>query len=161
MDMLRSSAAAACFLGVIFSMLSNIVPSDKFNKQINIIFALILILAVIPPFMDAEFDLSANVISEEGIYDYSEIYNAQLNRQTQSNITEEMRKIFEQNGINTVKISVDVNNSADGSISITKAEIVIADREKLSEARKIASAALGRETDITVTAYGSEKKNEY
>lgn len=143
MDMLCASAASACVLGIIFSVLKNMTPSEKFSGQINMIFSLILILVIAAPFADIQLDGDMLDLTENIPDDYSEIYDRQTDRLISANISESLGNELASRGIKPIKISVDINNSADGSISITGAEIIIEDSSQIKAAEKAASQALG------------------
>lgn len=143
MDMLCQVSASACVLGIIFSVISNMTPSEKFSRQMNIIFSLILILVIFTPFADGEFDLEMSQISESTPEDYSYIYNEQTDRLISANISDNLGQALAEKGIFPLKISVDINNSADGSISIIGAEIILADSSDIKAAERTAAEALG------------------
>lgn len=157
MDMLRGAAASACFLGIVFSVMENMIPSEKFAKQIKVIFSLILALVIIPPFIGAEIDIPDFDISGAEQEDYSKITEIRLEEEICSNICDSLTQMLHGYEIYPEKISVDINNSADGSISITKAEITLDSSEKAAAAEKIISEALVG-ADVSVKIEGSEKQ---
>ncbi len=155
MDILKGSAAAACFLGMIFSILGNMVPSEKFSRQINIIFALIMALVIIPPFMGLQPEFPELFEENDSAPDTSDIINYRMNEEICGNICDSLADILGDKGIFPAEISVEINNSADGSISITKAEITLTDSTQEDNARRIVSEALGG-AEVTVKIEGSE-----
>lgn len=160
MDMLCASAASACVLGIIFSVLKNMTPSDKFSGQINMIFSLILILVIAAPFADIQLDGDMLDFLETVPDDYSEIYNRQTDRLISANISDNLGNELVSRGIKPIKISVDINNSADGSISITRAEIIIEDISQIKATEKITAQALGIESSF-VNVKVEDTNNEY
>lgn len=150
MDMLCQMSASACVLGILFSVISNMTPSEKFSRQMNIIFSLILILVIVTPFADGEFDLEMSQISESTPEDYSYIYNEQTDRLISENISDNLGQALAEKEIFPLKISVDINNSADGSISIIGAEIILADSSDSEGAAKLAAEALGVERSLII-----------
>lgn len=160
MDMLCASAASACVLGIIFSVLKNMIPSDKFSGQINLIFSLILILVIASPFADIGYNGDMLEFSDNIPEDYSEIYDRQTDRLISANISENLGNELASYGIIPIKISVDINNSADGSISITGAEIIIEDSSKIKTAKAAAAQALGIDSSF-VTVKTEDSDNEY
>ena len=160
MDMLCASAASACVLGIIFSVLKNMTPSEKFSGQINMIFSLILILVIAAPFADIQLDGDMFDFTDSLPDDYSEIYDRQTDRLISANISESLGNELASHGLNPIKISVDINNSADGSISITGAEIIIEDSSQIKAAEKAASQALGIDSSF-VNVKAEDTVNEY
>ena len=160
MDMLCASAASACVLGIIFSVLKNMTPSEKFSGQINMIFSLILILVIASSFADIQLDSDILDFSETVPDDYSEIYDRRTERLISANISEKLGNELASRGIDPIKISVDINNSADGSISITGAEIIIEDSSQIKAAEKAAAQALGIDISF-VNVKSEDTDNEY
>lgn len=160
MDMLCASAASACVLGIIFSVLKNMTPSEKFSGQINMIFSLILILVIAAPFADIQLDGNILDFSENIPDDYSKIYKDQTDRLISANISDNLGSELASRGIKPIKISVDINNSADGSISITGAEIIIENSSQIKAAEKTAAQALGIDSSF-VNVKAEDKVNEY
>lgn len=150
MDMLCSAAASACVLGIIFSVINNMTPSEKFSRQMNIIFSLILILVIVSPFADGEFNLELSDISESVPEDYSFIYNEQTDRLISANISDNLGKVLADEGIFPLKISVDINNSTDGSISIIGTEIILEDSSECETAAETAAQALGVDRSLII-----------
>ncbi len=143
MDMLRGAAVSACFLGIVFSVLENMIPSEKFSRQMNVIFSLILLLVIVTPFAGADISLpdisGCDSVTEELEVNLQDSFNKQVS----ANLCEELSNLLESNGIYAEKITVNVNNSADGSISIKGSEIFITDSSRSADAEKIAGQALG------------------
>ena len=160
MDMFCASAASACVLGIIFSVLKNMTPSEKFSGQINMIFSLILILVIATPFADIQLDGDMFDFTDSLPDDYSEIYDRQTDRLISANISESLGNELASRGIKPIKISVDINNSADGSISITGAEIIIEDSSQIKAAEKAAAQALGIDISF-VNVKSEDTDNEY
>lgn len=160
MDILRGSAVSACFLGIVFSVMGNLVPSEKFARQINVIFSLILALVIIPPFIGADIELPDFSDGDRILEDYSEIAEIRLMEEIQENICDSLAELLNGYEIYPLKISVDINNSADGSISINKAEITLSDERYADAARRIVSEALGG-AEVNVQIEGSENQSGY
>jgi len=151
MDIFKGAVASACFLGIIFSALSGIAPDEKFSKQINIIFSLVTVLIVITPFIGADISLDEFSFDESVSSDYEEIYSEELDKAVQSELCASLERLLSENGIAAVKISADVNNFSDGSISITKVTVSIPDKSQRDKAEKLLREALGNETETEVT----------
>ena len=150
MEMIQKAALAACVLGIIFSMAGSLFATEKFSRQMNIIFSLIMLLAIISPFMGEELDFDIS-IDESGLSsDYDAILEKGLDRQINANICDSLRTLLMENEIISSEITVTTNNLPDGGISITKAEVTLRSGSE-SEAERLLSAALGNETEISVS----------
>lgn len=150
MDMLCSVSASACVLGIIFSVISNMTPSEKFSRQMNIIFSLILILVIVTPFAKGDLTLEMSDITENIPEDYSHIYKEQTDRLISANISDNLGQVLADKGIFPLKISVDINNSADNSISIIGAEIILPEGSDSEAAKKLAAEALGTDRSLII-----------
>lgn len=150
MDMLCQVSASACVLGIIFSVISNMTPSEKFSRQMNIIFSLILILVIVTPFANGELDMELSDITENIPEDHSYIYNEQTGRLISANISDNLGQVLADNGIFPLKISVDINNSGDGSISIIEAEIILPKDSDSGAAKMLAAEALGIDPSLII-----------
>lgn len=154
MDLFRELSAAACILGVIFSVISGLVPSEKFMPQIRMLFALILVLVIVPGAAEADISFDLPEISREIAQVSSEKTDRLIMDLIPQNICDSLKEILAENGIYPTEISVDINNSDDGSISIISAEIILPQgtaRSDEEKARLIAVQALGTD-EITVKA---------
>lgn len=154
MDLFREMSAAACILGVIFSVISGLVPSEKFMPQIRMLFALILVLVIVPGAAGADISFDLPEISREIAEASSEKTDRLIMDMIPQNICDSLKEILAEEGIYPTEISVDINNSDDGSISIISAEIILPQgtaRSDLEKARLIAVQALGTD-EITVKA---------
>ncbi|MCI7768267.1 MAG: hypothetical protein MSJ26_09875 [Oscillospiraceae bacterium] len=158
MDMLCSAAASACVLGIIFSVINGMTPSEKLSRQMNIIFSLIMIAVVIAPFAKKELSFDFENISEQAPEDMSYIFDNHLEDMISTNISDNLGKALADQGIFPVKISVDINNSDEDSISIIKAEIILRDSSQSEKAAETAAQELGIEKSL-VTVKTEENDN--
>ncbi|MBQ5332367.1 MAG: hypothetical protein J6K92_03790 [Oscillospiraceae bacterium] len=158
MDMLCSAAASACLLGIIFSVINGMNPSEKLSRQMNIIFSLIMIAVVIAPFAKKDFTVEFENISGTAPEDKSYIFDNHLDDMISSNISENLGKALADRGIFPIKISVDINNSSDDSISITRAEIILMDSSLSDAAAETAADILGVEKSL-ITVKAEENDN--
>lgn len=160
MDMLCSAAASACLLGIIFSVIHSMNPSEKLSRQMNIIFSLIMIAIVISPFAKADFSIEINNIPETVSEDTSYIFDNQMDRLISTNISENLGKALADKGIFPIKISVDINNSEGNSISITGVEIILKDSSVSDAAAENAAIALGVDRSL-INVKTEENDNGY
>ncbi len=154
MEMLKAAALSACFLGIIFSVSEGINPSEKLSKQLRVIFSLILIMVTVPKFINSDLDLSELDPTGEKLKDYTEITQMLIDDRINENICDSLRSILNENGIEPVKISVVINNSSDGSISITEAQIELVSEKDRAAAQRIVSQAVGEGADVKIIVGG-------
>jgi hypothetical protein len=147
MDGFREASAIACFIGIVIAIVDALIPSEKFNKQLKIMFAVVFCLCVITPIANGtiEFDsdsvaayASADSMSESKIAG-EEVLARAIGRNISRSLEEELRaqKITPQ------EIATTVNISENGSIDITvidlqinpqdAARAVVIIKEKLAE----------------------------
>lgn len=158
MDVLRGVCVCACFLGTVFSVAESMVPSEKFMGMIKTVFSLMFVLVIVSPFVKGDIDLPEFDIETGEVQDFSNITEIRLNEQINANICEELGRVLTENGIEPINISVETNNSVDGSISIIKAEITLSDEGRKNAALQIARKTLG-DTEIAIVIADKEDEN--
>ena len=75
METFRLIALTACFLGIIITIFNSLYPSEKFGKQIKIIFSVIFILSLVKPIALGGFTLPALSETVSASSDYYESLN--------------------------------------------------------------------------------------
>jgi hypothetical protein len=153
MDGLRAAAGVACFVGIVISMIDVLAPSDKFLKQMKIMFALMFILCVVTPIVrgDIKFDTAAVSASVEGeLADYEEAGNAYFTGAIERNISRNLQDILQKDGILSEKIKTSINISESGGISIIVIEAYINDAEKAETAANVLYEASGETAEVYV-----------
>lgn len=144
----------ACFIGVAITISEAIAPSEKYLKQIRLIFSAIFLLGVITPiasegftldiFSNAPLESSTTYMAVNGrIDDY-------MKKSVEFNIENSLREILIQNNIETKKISVTVNIIEDNSIDISEVSI---DCNNYEMAEEIVNLHLG--DNVKVNEYGN------
>lgn len=143
MDTFKASAYTACILALIFSFLKEMLPTNKFSKQLSILFSLMLVTAVIRPIANSDLDISFELSSGEISSDYEDKLENRLITDIQENICDSLRELMNENDIFPIKIMIDINNLPDGSISIEQAEITVPEHTDTEKAQKLTADALG------------------
>ena len=152
-------SATACFLGIVITIFSSLYPSDKFAKQMKMIFSLIFVISIMKPLLSGKFDFP--VISETVAA--SADYYSSLNdnaydyfiRSVESNISFSLEAALNEKNIYPREIETSVNISDSGSISINEVRLVLEDMNDYPEAVKCIREAA--ESDVAVIA---EEKGE-
>ena len=154
MSAFRLMAGTACFLGIVITIFSSLYPSDKFAKQMKIIFSLIFVISIIKPVVQGKFDFpeisetvsaSADHYSSlsDNTYDY-------FIRSVESNISTSLEAELNKKNIYPGEIETSINISDNGSISINEVKITLNDMSEYSEAVKCIRETV--ESEVTVTA---------
>ena len=123
MEIIRQAAVATAFTAVILGAVSIIVPDAAIIKKIKPVFALLIITAIISPFMGKTFSLP-EFPKDSVSFEYSDEL---LIAQAQQVIAETLRA----QGADFQKIEISADISRDGSISISSVYIYGADDREL------------------------------
>jgi hypothetical protein len=153
MDGLRAASAVACFAGIVISMIDVLSPSDKFLKQMKIMFALMFLLCVVTPIARGEirFDDFAVTASVETELGQSEAAGEEyFKRAVESNISRNLAEILADEGIETQKIKTSINISENGGISISVIEAFIKDTGKADAALSALHKASGETAEVYI-----------
>lgn len=152
MDQLCTSAACACFIGIITSLIGIICPSERLEGQIRIIMSMIFIIVIVKGICNADIELKApeKTYSESTVMGTENADKYFMDR-AENNVSAALSDYLEENGIYTDKISVSIDISENGSIYInevtaqTDKDAVLSAAEKLKE-------AVGEEVTVNVMA---------
>lgn len=143
MELMKNMIKAACFISVAIMIADMIKPSEKFDKQLKMIFSLVLIIGMLTPILSGKFDLSfaddIGVNTDVDYEDEEDTLNSSLKKSVESNIEHSLKVSLAQNGILCEKISISVNISEDSSISINEVRIAC---NNIARARTIISEQL-------------------
>lgn len=150
MDILKNTAAAACFLGIVFSVADSLNPSEKMSKQLRMICSLILVLVTVPMITSADVELP-DFGSISPAEDHSGAADRYLMGKIEGNICDRLGELLAENKIFPVSISVSVNNTAPDSISITEAEVILADGSDCTAAEKLLRDVLGNDVILKIS----------
>lgn len=148
MEDIKSAVMAVCIISAAKCIIGNIASASKLKNQIGMIMNLLLAVFIISPFVHGFSDFEMPDISVYNItdYDYSnDMYASVLANQTAENIESVLSQQLSALGIYCDKIEVEVNISADYSISINKVTVTSEDFEA---AALIVKGSLGTETEV-------------
>lgn len=159
--MLRDAAVSACVLTMALSAVNGLCPSERMKKDMQLISVLIVLLVTLPMITGVKLSFPEPLTIEEEkaqLRDYSDAADKLLEDRINGNICAALREALIGEGIYPAEISVTVNNSGSGSISITKARVVLADSGDIPAAERVLTALLsaqdGDAVQIVVTAKG-------
>lgn len=153
MDTIREWAASICITLVATSIFSMLIPHGGMEKVMKFAISTFFISCLLSPFWSGLPNLSWE--AEAAIQsDYSGIssqMNEQVIRLSEANLRRVIGEILEENGIKTEKISPQVHISDDGSISISKVMVELAEDENknVQSVQELIEQETGLEAEVT------------
>jgi hypothetical protein len=148
MSTITAIVSIACFVSVGIAIADMIKPSDKFDKQLKTVFAIILALAVVIPFTKTEFSLGFS--ADTDIKPQSDIYSTRiLQVQTEQNIERELKIMLSANDIEVKNIFVTTNIADNLSISISKVEIYTGSNENTPKVTEKSKELIATQLNIS------------
>lgn len=160
METFRLIALTACFLGIIITIFNSLYPSEKFGKQIKIIFSVIFILSLVKPIALGGFTLPALSETVSASSDYYESLNDgaydYFIASVESSINAALEDKLHEINIYPEEIETSINISDNGSISISEVKITLKDITESFSAKKCIAAAVGDGAAVTVKEYKYE-----
>jgi hypothetical protein len=153
LDGLRAIAAVACFAGIVISMIDVLAPSDKFLKQMKMMFALMFLLCVVTPVAKGDItfdDFAVSASVESDLRDSQAAGDEYFTRAVENNISRNLADILRTGGIETEKIETSINISESGGISIIVIEAFIKDPMQAERAANALYAASGETAEVYI-----------
>lgn len=159
MESFRLISITACFLGIVITIFNSLYPSEKFAKQVKVIFSLIFILSIIKPFAagktalpETEYAVSASAERYEALGDSAYGYFVSS---VESNISASLAAKLREKNIYPEEIETSINISDNGSISINEVKITLKDITQRSEAERCIKEAADSGVTVTVKELGN------
>ncbi|MGN0590046.1 stage III sporulation protein AF [Ruminococcus sp.] len=146
METCRQAALCACAVSLAYGMLTQLLPTERFAKQLRLIMVLLLLIALIQPFLKQDFSLPALALQEDAGTGYSQTYRALLSRQTEEQLAETLSEQLNEAGIACQRIQVSIHIDEEDSISIREVRLQCAD---YPSAAALLRQSLGQDTRIT------------
>lgn len=154
MQTFRLIAMTACFLGIVITIFNSLYPSEKFSKQVKMIFSLIFILSIVKPIAAGKLTLPE---IGETVYASSDYYSS-LNdntydyfiRSVENNISASLETKLHEKNIYPEEIQTSINISDNSSISINEVIITLKDMTVSSMAVQCINEATEGEAKVTV-----------
>jgi hypothetical protein len=153
LDGLQAASAVACFAGIVISMIDVLSPSDRFLKQMKIMFALMFILCVVTPIARGEIrfdDFAVAASAETELGNSAAAGDEYFRRAVESNISRNLEEILSDEGILTQKIKTSINISENGGISINVIEAFIKNAEEADAAASALYKASGETAEVYI-----------
>ena len=160
MQTFRLIAMTACFLGIVITIFNSLYPSEKFSKQVKMIFSLIFILSIAKPIAAGKITLPeiGNTVSASSDY-YSSLSDNTYDyfiRSVENNISSSLEAKLHEKNIYPEEIQTSINISDSGSISINEVIITLKDMTVSSEAVRCITEATEGEAKVTVKEFKDE-----
>ncbi|MDE5764291.1 MAG: hypothetical protein K2N49_02190 [Ruminococcus sp.] len=147
MENIKTAVIAVCGISAVRCIIGGISSSAKLKNNVMMILNIMLAVVMSAPFLNGCSEFEIPEFSGYSLdYDYSQDKYAQkLCETTAENISEILEQQFSSSGIYCEKILVEVNISAEYSISISRVMIITEDFEA---AALIVKSCLGAETEV-------------
>ena len=160
MQTFRLIAMTACFLGIVITIFNSLYPSEKFSKQVKIIFSLIFILSIAKPIAAGKIDLPeiGETVSASSDY-YSSLSDNTYDyfiRSVENNISASLEAKLKEKNIYPEEIQTSINISDSTSISINEVIITLKDMTVSSQAIECITEATEGEAKVTVKEFKDE-----
>lgn len=128
MNVIQSTVLIVCVVSIIFCIVSNMIDTSKFEKELRLIFFSILITTVLKSVANIDTsNLQWDYLGESLQYtDQSEVYKQVATTQVETSI----QQLLQDNGLHCENISLDINITEDSSISINKVLLNVDDFQK-------------------------------
>lgn len=148
---------AAGVLAVLMNIFEGIYPSEKYAKQMRIIFALIFVLCFFRPFFSCIGNISQTVESIDVLNEKITVNNDNtleyFKKSVERNISSRISGILEENGIRSKEIKTSINISDNGGIFINEVKIAVEDTAQGVEAVDIVKHEIGEETLVKIEEF--------
>ena len=137
MDIFRFVTLTAGMISIIIAVFESVIPSEKYSKQLKLIFSLILLISIAAPFADGRADIG-------GIADMVETTSAEIGEKSgaadryfeksvENNISRSIGDMLTEHKINFDEIMTSINISESFGISINEIEIAVDDTAREDE----------------------------
>lgn len=146
METCRQAALCACAVSLAYGILTHMLPTDRFAKQLRLIMTLVLLIALIQPFAGRTVSLPALGLPEDTREAYAQQYTDALARQTEEKLGETLWQQLETAGIACQELQVRIHIDRQGGIDIREVRLQCAD---FQAAAALLREALGTDTTIT------------
>ena len=141
----------ACYIGIAAAVLDTLYPSERFEKQMKMLFSLVFLIIVAAGFAKGGISLDASIPTEaeSAVYSQAEqdAYDLFI-RIAENNINSHLESALRRNEIFFVNIQTSINISDNGGISINEVLIKTEDTELFEAAANIIKAELADDNAV-------------
>lgn len=163
MDLFRAISYIACLIAIIIAVIDSLYPSEKYAKQMKMIFSLVFLSCITAPIVNKEVsldDISVSVEADSNLLDEraEETYDYFI-KSIENNLNMELKSTLTQNQINVQEILTSINISDDNSICIREVQIIMSDKDKYDKAVKLIEDEVGEDVFVCVKECEDEGNN--
>lgn len=137
MDIFRCITLTAGMVSIVIAIFESVMPSEKYSKQLRLIFSLILILSIASPFVQGKIDIADITddvaLTSADISGKSEAADRYFAKSVENNISRSIGDMLRDNKINFTEIKTSINISESYGISINEIEIAVGDTAREDE----------------------------
>lgn len=154
MERLQTAVLAACAVSMLTGMLQLLRPNEKFDRQLRLFTAGLMLLSILTPFLQGiqtltpDWTILESPSSYEGS-DFAEQVRQQTVLQVQSNLEQTLQAELQVHGINIESLSVMVHISEEDRIDISSVTVI---SDTPAAAKQVLQAYLGEEVEIIVAS---------
>ena len=149
METASEGIKTVCCISVGIFIIDFLCSATKLKKQMKFLLSMVFLAVLITPLISGtrNIDLGTinDIINTDEFEVSAELCDNVLENEIENNISEIIAAEFEQNGVETSKLEIDVNISQTNSIDIKRVTI---NTEQYSEAKQILIEKLGKEVEI-------------
>lgn len=145
---------SAGILAVVMNIFESIYPTEKYAKQMRIIFSLILVLTLFKPIyesIDGVYDAVESVeVLNDNISESDDNTFEYFKGAVERNISSRLSEILAENNISVKEIKTSINISESGGISINEVKIAAENAAQGVEAVDIVKSETGEDTLVKI-----------
>lgn len=148
MEGLNAVIKSVCIISAAICLIEGLSAGTRFKNQVRFLLDLIFVTVIVTPVLKGSFEFEMPDIEQYLTVDYSEsegIYQEEIKRQTEENISSVLMQQLEAAGINCSSIETNINISETNSISISS---VTVNADNFEAAAEVIRNSLGAETEV-------------
>lgn len=148
MEGLNAVIKSVCIISAAICLIEGLSAGTRFKNQVRFLLDLIFVTVIVTPVLKGSFEFEMPDIEQYLTIDYSEsegIYQEEIKRQTEENISSVLMQQLEAAGINCSSIETNINISETNSISISS---VTVNADNFEAAAEVIRNSLGAETEV-------------
>lgn len=148
MEGLNAVIKSVCIISAAICLIEGLSAGTRFKNQMRFLLDLIFVTIIVTPVLKGSFEFEMPDIEQYMAIDYSEsegIYQEEIKRQTEANISSVLMQQLEAAGINCSSIETNINISETNSISISS---VTVSADNFEAAAEVIRNSLGAETEV-------------
>lgn len=154
MDTFKLVTLIAGFVSVLLAIFDSVFPSEKYNKQLRLIFSMVFILCIAAPIKSSIGELTSFSdyieVSSEKLEVQSEITEDYFVKSVENNINRNIESSLNEKDIYPYEIKTSINISQSGSISINEIEIAVSDTAQEGEIIDLVNNMTGGNVNIII-----------